>query len=268
MNRLPFTALLAAAGLLLTAEVWAAPPQVGTLAPSAGSSAPDEWVTFTATYSDADGWTDLKEVQFLTSLSASQANAVCVRYVRSTNKLYLLNDAGSAWLGGVAPGSAKILQNSRGQLDCAQTTVTGAGTVLTVKWQISFKLAAAQKVYKTYLWAKDNSVSTGWIQQGTWGVSRRPVIGTLAPPDGSTYTEGDAVAVSASATDPDGDPLEYQFLIDGVVKRPWGAASRWTWNTAGAIRQRRLTVQVRDPYQVQAEKSAEQFGYRRARGTP
>jgi hypothetical protein len=332
---------------------------------------PDQWVTFTTTATDADGWRNLQEIRFLTNTSTSQVNTVSLRYVRRTNKLYLRNDAGTAWSGGVAPGTNTVLENSQGRLDALKTTVTGSGTTLTVTWRVSYKPAYSGRSYKTYLWAKDKATSTGWVQRGSWtvdgtppptpvvtddgpttdsrsqlhatwtssdpetgiaeyqyqitqdsapgtvivpwtstgtatevteaglslthgkeyffsvkakngvglwsevGISdgvfvdvNAPLIGVVNPAEGAVYVEGDSVQVSVTASDADGDSLEYQFLIDGVVKRPWDPAATWTWNTAGFPRQHQLMVQVRDPYGRQVEKAQELFGYRAPRGTP
>ncbi len=99
-------------------------------------------------------------------------------------------------------------------------------------------------------------------------LSTPPVITSLNPADGSTYLEGDSVPIQVVASDADGDPLEAQFLIDGVVKRPWSSLMSWTWNTAGFLRRHQLTVQVRDPSGQQAEKAQELFGYRRPIAEP
>lgn len=95
-----------------------------------------------------------------------------------------------------------------------------------------------------------------------------PVIGTVTPKDGSTYIEGDSLPVTVSASDPDGDPLEYQFLIDGQVNRSWSPTLPWTWVTAGFPKAHQLTVQVRDPAGHLVEASQELFGYRRPIAEP
>ncbi len=95
-----------------------------------------------------------------------------------------------------------------------------------------------------------------------------PLIGTAQPADGSTYTEGNLLGITVSAVDPDGDTLQYQFLLDGAVQQAWGAASSWSWNTAGVVREHPITIQVRDIYGRQTDQVLKLFGYRRPRGTP
>ena len=363
--------LVLLSGFLRVSTASAASPSVGTVTPASGKSAPDQSVSIIAASSDPDGWSNLTDVRLLVNTSTAMVNAVCVRYDRSANKLYLLDDAGTTWLGGVAPGSATTLENSWGRLYCAQTIIAGSGTTLTVTWQISFKSAFAGKTYNTDLWAQDDTTSVGWIQRGTWvvdgtppttpvvaddgqytasrtqlhatwgssdpeagvveyqyqitrdsaagavmvpwtstGTSAQvtrtglsliqgvkyffsvkarngvnlwsaigasdgifvdvnvPLIGTITPPDGTTYTDGDSVRITVAASDADGDLLQYQFLADGVVKQAWSSTASWTWNTAGVIREHQITIQVRDPYTRQVGKNFKLFGYRKPRGTP
>ncbi len=367
-KRVVFFLLFAAVLFISNASpaVWAAPPVLVSIAPAQGKSAPDQSVAVTAVYSDADGWTNLTDARLLVNTSTAVANAVCVRYNRVSNKLYFLDNAGVTWLGGFSPGSSNTLENSQGRLYCAQTTVTGSGRTLTVKWQMSFKTAFAGKTYNTYLWVKDNATAVGWTKLGTWIVDKTPpttpvvtddgsytasktqlhaqwsssdpetgvaeyqyqitrdsaagtvivpwtsigtttsvtrtglsltqgvqyffsvkarngvnlwsavgasdgifvdvnapLIGTITPADGTTYVDGASVPISVAASDADGDALQYQFLVDGVVKQPWTSAASWTWNTTGVVREHAITVQVRDPYTRQVEQSFKLFGYRR-----
>jgi len=75
-GRIWLTVITSLIFLLPVPYAFAASPAVGTITPSSGSSTPDQWVTFTTTYTDADGWTNLQEVRFLTNTSTSQANTV------------------------------------------------------------------------------------------------------------------------------------------------------------------------------------------------
>ena len=66
-----------------------------------------------------------------------------VYYILRENKLYLVADNGTSYLGGFAPGSANVISNSHGSLDCSKTTVTNAGESLTVSWSVSATSAPA-----------------------------------------------------------------------------------------------------------------------------
>jgi hypothetical protein len=151
-------------------------PQVGAISPSSGVNAPDRPITFTATYTDANSYKDIQDARLLVNTTASSANGLCVYYDSFANKLYLANDTGDAWLGGYAPGSSNIIENSYAKLDCGRTTVTGNSSVLTIGWNVAFKSAfMPQEIKNTYLYAKDGSgASAGWTQAGTWTLSSEP----------------------------------------------------------------------------------------------
>ena len=114
-------------------------PTVGTITPSSGSSQPDQQVNFTTTYSDPDTWLNIQFVYFLINTSTSGTNCLYAYYSQNTNKLYLRNDANTAWLGGYAPGAANVIENSYAKLYCSQTIVSGTSTSLTVNWNVAFK---------------------------------------------------------------------------------------------------------------------------------
>ncbi len=59
-----------------------------------------------------------------------------VIYDVKTNRLYLKGDDNVGLLGGFAPGSANVIRNSRGSIDCAATRVTKAGDTITVNWSV------------------------------------------------------------------------------------------------------------------------------------
>ena len=99
------------------------PPKVGTIAPSSGSSPPNQAVNFTATYSDANGWKDIKQCYLLINQLIAFRNCFYGYYDQNTNKLYLGNNAGAIG-GGFAPGSANTIQNTYVSLDCSKTIVS------------------------------------------------------------------------------------------------------------------------------------------------
>jgi len=72
------------------------------------------------------------------------------------------------------------------------------------------------------------------------------VTGLVASPE-SPQVAGTPVVWSASATDPDGDALEYQFLLDGNVVKDWSGDNTWRWSTTDAdVGSHSVTVVVRD----------------------
>lgn len=144
-------------------------PTVDTISPAGGKSMVNNSVNFVATYLDANGYRDLQTARILINNSTAKNNCVYAYYNQATNKLYLSNDAGTGWLGGFAPGSSNVIENSSGKLDCAKTTVSGSGNTLTVNWNIIFKTTFAGKY--TYLNATDNAnANTGFVHKGSWKV--------------------------------------------------------------------------------------------------
>ncbi len=147
-------------------------PQLGTITPSSGTSSPSQAVNFTTTYSDSNGWQDIKIVYFLVNTSISGTNCSWVYYDQNTNKLYLRNNTNSRWLGGYAPGSSYVIENSYSKLDCSKTTVLGDNTNLTITWNLTFK-STFTGTKNTYLYVKDDkNAYNSWTQKGTWTVQQ------------------------------------------------------------------------------------------------
>lgn len=146
-------------------------PQLGTITPSSGTSTPNQAVTFTSTYSDADGWQNIQYVYLITNTYANGTNCLYSYYDTVANKLYLRNDANSAWVGGYIPGSSNTISNTYVALNCAQTTVSGSGPNLTVNWSITFKDAFSSRANNCYLYVTDNAgKAAGWTQKGSWTI--------------------------------------------------------------------------------------------------
>ena len=144
----------------------------GTVTPSVLMSAPGIAQKLSAIYSDADGYANLKQVSFLVNPTASVANGIVLMYDRTANKLYLYNDAGTAYVGSCTPGVAGSLANTRGTLNCGATTVTGSANNLTINWNITPKAAYTSATKRNlYLHARDMSNATaGWTDKGDWTI--------------------------------------------------------------------------------------------------
>lgn len=89
-----------------------------------------------------------------------------------------------------------------------------------------------------------------------------PIISAITPADGPGYTEGDALTITAAASDADGDPLEYQFSAGGVLKRPWSASPSFKLPTAGLLGEQTLTVEARDRFGRKTQAQATVYGFR------
>gem|GEM_PF-2750501 len=147
-----------------------AKPTNGTINPSSGSALAGAKKFFTTKWNDADGWRDLKECLFHVGTSTVWAGNVSVKYDPWNNKLYLRNDAGTAWVGGYKPGSSNVIENSRAKVHCADITITRLGNQVSVQWAITFK-STFRGAKQTYLKSTDVPGATrGWQQKGSWTI--------------------------------------------------------------------------------------------------
>ena len=81
-----------------------------------------------------------------------------------------------------------------------------------------------------------------------------PVALDLTPNMTSPQDVGSIIMWTASATDPDGDPIQYRFWLKGpstanawVEKRGWSTVNTWSWTTTNAdVGANQVNVWVRD----------------------
>jgi len=166
---------------LFCSSVFANTPTLGTITSSTGNSHVDIAQAFTTTYADSSSWQHLWTVNFLVNTQVSGASCFSGLYNQNSNQLFLRDDSGTAWLGGYAPGSANIIENSYAKLDCSLTTVSGNGTTLTVNWRVTFK-APFTGAKNTYLLATDDAnANSGVVQKGTWTIKPAPTVCTITP---------------------------------------------------------------------------------------
>jgi hypothetical protein len=144
------------------------PPHNGAVDPSSGMGAA---TFFTTTWTDADGWENLKQCYFHIGDSPTLPGNVTLLYNAKKNKLWMLDDDGMTWLGGHAPLSAFLIANSQAMLICPATEVTTTGPEVQVKWSISFTTAFTGDK-KTGLKCKDiNKAKAKGQWKGTWTVT-------------------------------------------------------------------------------------------------
>ena len=148
-------------------------PSVGSVSPSGGSSGHGEEQVFTSTYSDPEGWENIRAAMMLVNDSPSGVGAFYGYYDEDRNQVRLINDAGTGFLGPRTPGEAgAVLENSYVSLDVAGMLVAGSGNELTVTWPVTFKAAFGTKSCKQYLYVRDDfGLTGGWLKEvGSWSV--------------------------------------------------------------------------------------------------
>ena len=96
-----------------------------------------------------------------------------------------------------------------------------------------------------------------------------PTLTTLQPVDASKLLVGIPVSIQASATDLENDPIQYQFLVDGVVLADWGpAVLQPRTPSADQAGVHRLTVNARDGFGGSSTKSSDVFVVRKSVDRP
>ena len=74
-----------------------------------------------------------------------------------------------------------------------------------------------------------------------------PALSALASDQDSPQVAGAAVTWTATASDPENDPVQYLFSLDGQPIADWTENPTWTWTTSEAdIGQHTIEVKVRD----------------------
>jgi hypothetical protein len=199
---------LASMGTWTIPQATPAPPSVGSLTPSSGQGAAQ---SFVLTVSDPAGAGDLASVQLLFGSSTALAAACSVSYLVQQNSFSLLNDAGTASVGSVTPGQATSISNSQCALVGSGSSVTAAGTTLTLTFNLQFSTAfaslgssATKNVYALPLNAAEQGPAGGLATVGTWTVPRAgsgpPAVVSLSPSSG----QGSSVSFVLTVSDPGG----------------------------------------------------------------
>jgi uncharacterized repeat protein (TIGR01451 family) len=164
-------------------------PILGTVTPSTGSGPVSVTTYFTTTWKDADGWQDLKKCFFLISPRATVVDSVFLLYNAKRDKLWIRSDDGSAWLGGFAPGSDNVLENSQAKVYCKKTRMRTRGDTLGVRWAIEFK-SGYVGTKKLGLACRDGH--NAWAKRqwkGAWTITAPPTgTPTATPSPTSTNT--------------------------------------------------------------------------------
>lgn len=162
------------------------------VSPATGSGSSE---TFTFTFNDSSGYADIDVVDILIRDFLMGDHACYVAYSRTSNLLYLLNDAGTSIGNGYAPGSSSPpLSNSQCSINVASTTATGSGNVLTLQLVVTFTSGfAGDKV--VYVASRDSAGgNSGWQAIGVWSVPG------LSPPPASVTSWSPATSTSLNQT--------------------------------------------------------------------
>jgi YD repeat-containing protein len=160
----------------------APPPTTTSVTPSSGNGASQ---VFTATFADTDRPQDITEADFLINGSVSAPAACYVKWTPASN-LYLMNDAGTAWLGPITIGSSATLQNGQCVISGAGSSVAlsgnGSSSMVTLQLAVTF-LSSFDGGKNLYTVVYGSGGNSGWQTEGTWLVEPPPPpVGTPGDP--------------------------------------------------------------------------------------
>jgi hypothetical protein len=134
---------------------------------------------FAGLYSDTNGVADINTAMLDINTSTSLASGCAIQYVRGSNQLFLMNDAGTTWMGPGIPGDAGTLQNSQCTLGLQASSINSAANNLTVNYALTFN-SNFQGLKSIFMNASSNgSLTTGWQPRGTWNVKIKARSGQL-----------------------------------------------------------------------------------------
>lgn len=124
-----------------------------------------------------------------------------------------------------------------------------------------------------YIAVRAKNGAGGWsewgVSDGIYANSSVPVISVFSPADASKFLHGGSVTLSATASDADGDALEYQFSSNGVTKQGWSVSNTFSWlTTTSDIGLKTIRVDVRDNHGGTAVREQEIYVLRRPVSPP
>lgn len=213
----------------IQASTWTITPQ-NQQPPSLAASSPATAVTtaqtFTITARDPNGFTDISRIYFLVnSNTAIPINGCHGFYERTTNSLFLYNDALNAVSGPITPGIAGTMQNGQCAINAAASSVTSSGTDLTLNLNLTRQGNYATGTRNLYLWVTDvANTGTGWQQATAWTIGtplqQPPTLAAATPATAGTITQSFVL----TARDPNGatDINRIYFLLNNDTAIPSG----------------------------------------------
>jgi hypothetical protein len=160
-------------GAWQTRGTWTIPAAVASHNPSADSVTPASGsglsATFRFQYSHPDGVSQL--VWNSAQIGLSQVNGCYLAYHYPSNGLFLANDANTAWLGPLAPGSAASVRNSQCTITGGGAAISASGNVLTVTLPVTFQSGfAGTQPIQMFTYDRFGVTSGAWQTRGTWTI--------------------------------------------------------------------------------------------------
>ncbi|GEM_PF-5565261 len=194
-------------------------PQLSASSPASGTGSVQ---TFSVTYSDAQGASDISLVQLNISNPVTTDKSCWVAWFRDGNLLGLINDRGDGYVGVAPLGQPGLLSNSQCSIDLRQASLTPAGNQLILTTQIRFTysfatlgMGAAKKLSVSA--TDQGGLTSSWQEIGTWTVpsgNAAPKIVSVTP----DQVTGQAKIIQVNVSDLNGG--SDIFFIDFKVSPP------------------------------------------------
>jgi parallel beta-helix repeat protein len=163
----------------------ATPDAVG-ISPGSGAGTTQ---TFTATYTDANGATDIAVVYFMVNTAPNGVNSCFLEYNRVSNSFRLMNNAGNTWSSPIPAGSGSA-SNSSCSFSGSGAGATVSGNSLAVSFPLTFP-QTTPGTRNTYGLAIDaGGANSNWKTLGSWTIPAStapsvPDVVSLTPTSGS-----------------------------------------------------------------------------------
>ncbi len=207
-----------AGGFILNDDGAPAAPTNDNALVTGQTSPPGQPLVVTSTHSDQNGAGDITFVDLHLSGPLRQLNeGLRCRYDAAANKLYVLDDAGKTWLGGFAPGSANVISNSRGRLDCALTQVTLSANEIKIQWHLALDARMLRTWIHLWLRVEDRGgLFGGFARLRRWVYTdNAPVNMEVLQPDAFTPIETQQRFTAHYGRTTSGAPIRYGYLQVG-----------------------------------------------------
>ncbi len=195
--------------------------------------------TLSIVVQDPDGRADLNRIHFAIADSPTALTNACTGFWdRTTNALFLSNDANSATAGPLPLGGPGTLQNAQCTLSGAGSSLpAGTGTSLTLNLNLSLRGAFSANVHKIFASARDTAANdSGWTQTGIWfptSRNRAPALVSLA----SEFVEHQVRRLAIRVRDLDGHAniSRVSILLAAAPPPSTGACHSFYDHTAPAM---------------------------------
>jgi len=195
-------------------------PTPGVTTPASGGGFNQQ---FTFNFYDAGGWQKFTVLDVLINNAIDGRQACYIAFQPTgpnSGSLFLVDDAGDA--GGPYQGlslpSTQSVNNSQCTISGAGSSVSAAGTTVTLTLAISFSPSfAGNKIF--YIAAQDTGANSGWQPQGTWNVPGTGLAGPGVTGMTNAYSIGLTQTYTFTFTDSKGwqDITVANVLINSAI---------------------------------------------------